>query len=227
MKKQGTVIRWDSERGFGFIRSPQTSADIFFHIRDFRGADPAALRIGLAVTFEELHVGGKGPRAVAVQDSSARAAAPPARAARRSAPSRPQPPARTAPTASSAGTWLTLVLMTGYAAVLGWAVWLRHLPWWVLAASLLLNMATFFVYWLDKYAAQQRHWRTPEVHLHAWALAGGWGGAWWAQRILRHKISKESFMSQYWLAAIVHCAVVGVWLWQIGAFAALGLPPLT
>jgi cold shock CspA family protein len=81
MKKQGTVIRWDDERGFGFIRSPQTSADIFFHIRDFRGADPAALRIGLAVTFEEVHVGGKGPRAVAVQDGSARAAAPSARAA--------------------------------------------------------------------------------------------------------------------------------------------------
>lgn len=213
MKKQGTVIRWDGERGFGFIRSPQTTADIFFHIRDFRGADPAALRIGLAVTFEELHVGGKGPRAVAVQDGSAPAAAPTARAARRSAPSRPQPPARPARTSSSAGTWFALVLMACYAATLCWAVWQRHLPWWVLAASFLLNMATFFVYWVDKYAAQQRHWRTPEANLHAWALAGGWGGAWFAQRILRHKVSKASFMDGYWLTVIVHCATVGAWLY--------------
>lgn len=104
--------------------------------------------------------------------------------------------------------------MAGYAAVLCWAVWLRHLPWWVLPASLLLNMATFVVYWMDKCAAQKRHWRTPEVHLLAWSLAGGWCGAWFAQRILRHKVSKASFVSQYWLVVIVHCAAVGVWLWQ-------------
>lgn len=215
MKKQGKVIRWDDERGFGFIRSPQTSADIFFHIRDFRGGDPAGLRIGLPVTFEEIHVGGKGPRAVAVQDGSPRLAAastrpaarPPARKAWR------RPAKRPARTASSAGTWFALVLMTGYATALCWAVWQRHLPWWVLPVSLLLNMATFFVYWVDKYAAEQRHWRTPEVHLHAWALAGGWGGAWFAQRVLRHKVSKESFMGQYWLAVIVHCAAVGACLY--------------
>ena len=213
MKKQGTVIRWDDERGFGFIRSAQTSADIFFHIRDFRGADPAALRTGLAVTFEEVHVGGKGPRAVAVQDGSARAAAPPARAVRRPAPARPQPPARPARSASSAGTWVALVLMAGYSGVLLWAVWQRHLPWWVLPVSVLLNLVTFFVYWVDKYAAQQRHWRTPESNLHTWALAGGWGGAWFAQRILRHKVSKASFMGVYWLTVVVHCAAVGAWLY--------------
>jgi uncharacterized membrane protein YsdA (DUF1294 family)/cold shock CspA family protein len=220
MKKQGTIIRWDDERGFGFIRSPQTTADIFFHIRDFHGGDPAGLRIGLPVTFEEIHVGGKGPRAVAVQDGSPRRAAAPAHPGARTAartPARkpwhrphPRPDCRAT---SSAGTWFTLALMAGYTAALFWAVWHRHLPWWVLPASVLLNMATFFVYWVDKYAAQQRHWRTPEVHLHAWALAGGWGGAWWAQRILRHKVSKESFMSQYWLAVIVHCAAVGAWLY--------------
>ena len=106
-----------------------------------------------------------------------------------------------------------LVLMAGYAAALCWAVWLRHLPWWVLPVSLLLNMATFVVYWADKYAARKRHWRTPEVQLHAWSLAGGWGGAWLAQRILRHKVSKASFMGPYWLTVIVHCAAVGTWLY--------------
>ena len=65
MKKEGTVVRWDATRGFGFIRSPATDADIFFHARDMKSAD--APQAGLAVTFEEIHVGGKGPRAVAVQ----------------------------------------------------------------------------------------------------------------------------------------------------------------
>ena len=215
MKKQGTIIRWDAGRGFGFIRSPDTTTDIFFHVRDFRGADASALRVGLAVTFEEVHVGGKGPRAVAVQDGSARAAAPPARPGR--PPAQPRPPAKPARTPQPAGGWpaLMLLLMAGYAAVLLWAVWQRHLPWWVLAASLLLNMLTFLVYWLDKYAAQQRRWRTPEANLHAWALAGGWGGAWFGQRILRHKVSKASFMGGFWLTVLVHCAAVGAWLWHI------------
>ncbi|AOG22683.1 DUF1294 domain-containing protein [Acidovorax sp. RAC01] len=65
MQKQGTVTRWDTARGFGFIRSPDTPADVFFHVRDFRGAEPP--REGLRVVFEEIHVGGKGPRAMAVQ----------------------------------------------------------------------------------------------------------------------------------------------------------------
>src|SRR3989344_4546920 len=42
MQKQGTVIRWDATRAFGFIRSPDTSADVFFHVRDYRGTTPPA-----------------------------------------------------------------------------------------------------------------------------------------------------------------------------------------
>lgn len=64
MKKQGKIVRWDSTRAFGFIRSPETSADIFFHIRDFQGR--VTPQEGMAVSFEEIHVGGKGPRAMAV-----------------------------------------------------------------------------------------------------------------------------------------------------------------
>ena len=64
MQKQGTVVRWDASRAFGFIRSPDTSADVFFHVRDYRGSTPP--REGLAVVYEEIHVGGKGPRAMAV-----------------------------------------------------------------------------------------------------------------------------------------------------------------
>src|SRR5438045_3380872 len=68
MTKTGTLVRWDDARGFGFIRSPQSSADVFVHVRDFRGTLPAA---GMAVFFEEIHVGGKGPRAMAVRAAGA------------------------------------------------------------------------------------------------------------------------------------------------------------
>ena len=59
------MVRWDPAKAFGFIRSEQTAADIFFHIKDFSGHQPPGE--GLPVTFQELHVGGKGPRALSVE----------------------------------------------------------------------------------------------------------------------------------------------------------------
>lgn len=73
MQKQGTVIRWDATRGFGFIRSQDTPGDVFFHARDFRSSEPPC--VGLAVLYQEIRVGGKGPRAMAVQPHADAAAA--------------------------------------------------------------------------------------------------------------------------------------------------------
>ena len=67
MKKIGTIKRWDAARGFGFIHSRDSNADVFFHVRDFRAAPGVQPTEGTRVQFEEIHVGGKGPRAMAVQ----------------------------------------------------------------------------------------------------------------------------------------------------------------
>ena len=219
MKKQGKVVRWDSARAFGFIRSPDTPADIFFHIKDFRGA--AAPQEGMLVTFDEIHVGGKGPRAMSVQTplslqdaparrTNAREAMPPTpaqsrtttrnRTLNRTAPSRPAAPA--------------LLLMLGWAVLLGWESWAGRLPAMALPIALLLNLATFFMYWVDKHAAQTGQWRTPESTLHLLALLGGWPGAGWAQALLRHKSSKASFLAAYWATVALHCLVLAGFLFS-------------
>jgi cold shock CspA family protein len=59
MQKQGTVVAWDETKGFGFIRSPQTPEDVFFHVRDYEGLNPPTLQV--AVAFEEINVGEKAP----------------------------------------------------------------------------------------------------------------------------------------------------------------------
>ena len=74
MQKTGQITRWEAERAFGFIRSPDSVADVFFHLRDFQG--PVTPRMGMAVVFEEIHVGGKGPRAMAVRPSAQAVGAP-------------------------------------------------------------------------------------------------------------------------------------------------------
>ncbi|MBL0423475.1 cold shock and DUF1294 domain-containing protein [Ramlibacter alkalitolerans] len=208
MRREGTIVRWDEARGFGFIRSGSVAQDVFVHVRDYRSPDGAAPREGLRVTFEDIHVGGKGPRAVAVLPvalarGSHAGAAPERRSAlpreRRARPTQPSP---------QSGAWFALPLMAAYGVVLAWLVWHRLLPWWVLPASLLLNLATFFAYWQDKYAAQKRRWRIKEDTLHLWSLAGGWGGAWFAQQVLRHKSVKASFRTAYWGTVVIHCAAI-------------------
>ncbi|MBK0392772.1 cold shock and DUF1294 domain-containing protein [Ramlibacter sp. CrO1] len=202
MKAQGSIVRWDAARGFGFIRSASSSADVFFHIRDMRRGASFTPQEGVKVMFDVIHVGGKGPRAVAVHlpgDAS------PARS--RSPRSRPT---RSAPIEISG---LLLLLAVAYAAAIGWAVWSRLIPWWTLAVAVLVNLATFFAYWQDKHAAEIGRWRTPEATLHLWSLAGGWPLAHVAQQVLRHKSSKQEFLAVYWTCVVLHLAAVGAALW--------------
>jgi uncharacterized membrane protein YsdA (DUF1294 family)/cold shock CspA family protein len=217
MRKQGTIVRWQDDRGFGFIRSPGQSQEIFFHIKEFRshGLAPAE---GMRVTFGDVHVGGKGPRAVAVQPlEAAPAPAGPARLAPRYVSRRPERhrrPVRSTPSDSGSGAGIALLFMLGYAAALGWGTWTKLLPVWVILALPFLNLLTFFAYWQDKWAAQKKQWRIKEDTLHLWSLAGGWPGAWFAQQILRHKSRKASFRDTYWMTVVLNCGALGFWLWH-------------
>jgi uncharacterized membrane protein YsdA (DUF1294 family)/cold shock CspA family protein len=213
MRKEGTIVRWDDAKGFGFIRSPSLAQDVFVHVRDLRSSIGEAPRLGLRVTFEEIHVGGKGPRAVAVQPFAASNVEDEPRK-RKPAPAqrRNEGGGRTRPSTKSDSRWV-LPLMAAYAVALMWLVLHRQLPWWVLGVAVLLNLGTFFAYWQDKYAAQQRRWRVKEDTLHLWSLAGGWVGAWFAQQILRHKSLKASFRTTYRATVVIHCAGVFGFCW--------------
>ena len=184
MTAQGTVRSWNAEKGFGFIQGAHSS-NVFFHVRDFRGAGAPA--VGMAVVYEEIQVGGKGPRAMQVRPAKA-----------------------TVP----AGSGLALALMLLWLGLLAWGAATRALPPWVLGALGLLNAATFLAYALDKDAARKGRWRTSEKHLHLLALLGGWPAAWWAQQWLRHKSSKTEFRAVYWATLLLNCAALAVLVWR-------------
>lgn len=210
MNKQGTIVRWEADRGFGFVRGPGAEADVFFHIRDFRGGSTAPAE-GLQVRYEEIHVGGKGPRAMAVMplDYVDPRRPPPVEAGRRvPGGKRPPPPPHVA-----VEMRVMLLLVPAYAAVLVWAAWTQRLAVPVALAAPLLSVLTFYLYWRDKFAAQRNAWRTPENSLHVAALLGGWPGAWFAQRLLRHKSAKPSFRQVFWATVALHWALLALWLY--------------
>jgi uncharacterized membrane protein YsdA (DUF1294 family)/cold shock CspA family protein len=216
MKRQGRLVRWEAERGFGFIRSPEVAADVFVHLRDFvdRQLKP---QVGMELGFDEIHVGGKGPRAMAVhavggaQPRARRPSTSPQ--ARRTAA---DPGRRRATAASSSSSMLPIgVLILGYAGLLAYGVWTARLPPIALGVLLLVSLLTFAAYGFDKSAAQAGRWRTAESTLHLLSLAGGWPGAWCAQRLFRHKSRKASFMAVYWATVLLNIAAVGAWIGKL------------
>jgi uncharacterized membrane protein YsdA (DUF1294 family)/cold shock CspA family protein len=220
MRKQGTVVRWDGEKAFGFIRSPQITADVFFHLRDFSG--PGKPAEGLQVMFEDIHVGGKGPRALSVEPARNAIVAP----AQPPAPPPLPPEAELLPRGKPAARapsprqkrreemplWIGLGLIAFWLLLWLVGIGMGRFPWVILTAVVLVNLATFYMYWRDKHAAINETQRTPEDWLHGLAVTGGWPGAWFAQQILRHKTSKQPFRLIYWVTVAVNMLALLAWI---------------
>jgi uncharacterized membrane protein YsdA (DUF1294 family) len=72
-------------------------------------------------------------------------------------------------------------------------------------AYAVLSAISFVVYGIDKLAAKRGRWRKPETALHLLALAGGWPGALAAQRVFRHKMSKQPFRTIFRCTVAANC----------------------
>nr|WP_211286793.1 DUF1294 domain-containing protein [Paraferrimonas sedimenticola] len=88
---------------------------------------------------------------------------------------------------------------------------MSRLPIAILGFYLLVSLVTFLSYGLDKRAAKKGKRRTPERRLHLLALAGGWPGAWLAQKYYRHKTQKTEFRFMFWLTVLFN---LGALMWM-------------
>jgi uncharacterized membrane protein YsdA (DUF1294 family) len=68
----------------------------------------------------------------------------------------------------------------------------------------LINLATFGAFALDKVAAENQRRRTPEMTLLGLAFIGGSLGALTAQQLLRHKTRKQPFRAILIAIAALH-----------------------
>ena len=184
MKNKGTVVQWNHQKGFGFIQPESSGENVFFHISALvdRQSRP---RINESVYYE-IGANNKGKKVAQLVSFI-------------------KPHSRldkyTAPMSKAQGFSVLFLAL-----VAGW-VWLARCPYWVLVGYICLSIVTFAVYAHDKRAAQKDGWRTKEASLHLLALAGGWPGALWAQKILRHKSQKQPFKAILWLTIFVNISV--------------------
>ena len=63
----------------------------------------------------------------------------------------------------------------------------------ILGYLLAINIATFFLYGIDKYKAKKGRWRISEATLLMMAVIGGSIGAWAGMRLWHHKTMHKKF----------------------------------
>jgi uncharacterized membrane protein YsdA (DUF1294 family) len=98
---------------------------------------------------------------------------------------------------------------------------------WIGGWGTAVSAFAYLIYAWDKRQARDQQWREPERLLQFVALAGGWPGAFLAQRHLGHKSAKAGFQVVFWLIVLLYELVavdylLGWPLWH-GLMAAVGL----
>jgi len=202
MAQQGRVTEWNDDRGFGFITPLGGESRVFVHIGEFPSGQRRPLWMDL-VTYTVDRDDRDRPRAKEVRFVTA---TPPARPHRSTATDRQGLPA-------------ALLVSVLFLALMALLVVLGLAPALLLVAYVLLSAVLFLMYSADKEAAQRGDRRTPEKSLHILALAGGWPGALVAQRVYRHKTSKQPFQLIFWCTVIGNC---GLLAWLVVSWPAAG-----
>jgi uncharacterized membrane protein YsdA (DUF1294 family) len=77
-----------------------------------------------------------------------------------------------------------------------------------LTVVVVMSLACFVAYGLDKRRAVTGSRRISERTLHLMAFFGGWPGALFGQRHFRHKTQKVSFRIVFWMVVVLHSGIV-------------------
>lgn len=194
MRQNGRIVTWKDNQGYGFIAPDNGGPEFFVHVKSFLDGDIRP-ELDERVSFEPG------------RDAQGRLFAKYVR--REGAAFR----LRAVKKVSLPLLALALLFLAG----LGVLAFLGHIHRIVPVYYLAFSACTFIAYHQDKAAAKDNEWRTAERTLHTFALLGGWPGALLAQRVLRHKSSKESFLGVFWVTVIVNVGVLGLSLTPQGS----------
>lgn len=183
MRKQGRVFNWNDDRGFGFV-SHESEGQIFLHIHAFEQGQRQRRPInGDLISYVLLRDDKNRTQAKQVQFVERR-----------------QFVSEKSELKSDSMNWTEFFVLFCVFIYL-----MMRLPQLIVMIYGALSLLTFIAYALDKSAAQSGQWRTKESTLHYLAILGGWPGAYLAQKYLRHKSKKKSFLTIFWVTVVFNC----------------------
>lgn len=195
MRDKGEVVRWDDDKGFGFIEGRNGDDPVFIHI----SAVVQQVRrpqVGDVVSYR-LSQDAKGrPKADSIRYTDRQGRVASVRAGISALP-------------ILFGVLFVIVLVV-------LAIW-QQVPWVIVIAYAAASVVAFIAYGLDKWFARRGKRRTPESTLLLLGLACGWPGGLAAQRVFRHKSSKSSFLTSFWVTVAINVGMFGYFSW-VGNF---------
>lgn len=180
MRLNGVLIKWNVDKGYGFVQLASSNQQMFAHITEFENRRRTP-KVGDEVSFNLQKQSDGKFRAIDV-----------------------------AYVRETMDWFLLpiIVIAMGYIAAVGYASLETQLPVQISWTFALLSAITYLFYAVDKCAAQNSKQRTPENVLHWLSVLGGWPGALIAQQQFRHKTRKTSFRVVFYLTVIVNVAAV-------------------
>lgn len=113
---------------------------------------------------------------------------------------------------------MRFLALLGFAAIVAGAMQWWAMPPEVMAIYALASIVCFGMYMSDKAAAKAGRWRTSESGLLLMGLACGWPGAVLAQKLLRHKSSKPSFMTSFYITVMIN---IGLFVYLVSPWSPL------
>ena len=188
--QRGVVVKFDADRGFGFIRPDGAQEgggkDVFVHIRNVPGHK--SLHPGQRVRYYLMRTE-KGLAAINVEAGSVLGT----------------PYLRY----GLIGLGAALALLFGLMLILGQPL---SFALWPVLWVVVLSLVTFGLYAYDKAQAPIGGPRVPELVLHLLGALGGTPGAFLAMRWRHHKTNTPRFQVIFWL---IVAAQLGVLVWWV------------
>ncbi|MBU2710793.1 DUF1294 domain-containing protein [Zooshikella sp. WH53] len=91
-----------------------------------------------------------------------------------------------------------------FSILIGYLTLTNKVPYYISILYGIISLVTFFIYKVDKSAAEKGRWRISENTLHLLSVLGGWPGAMLGQQVFNHKTKKTSFQVIFWLSVLLN-----------------------
>lgn len=198
---EGIIKSWKADKGFGFIQPSGGGNDIFIHLRDLQHSNYQPQQ-GDDICY----------KVVADKDGKVRAydafikgqEISPLHRKKNFKKNQPQKQKITRKDRLGMPSKLVIAIIPFVFSILLIKEQRNFTPFF---AYLIMSLATFFIYAIDKTKAHKNEWRISESTLHLFELLGGWPGALITQHVIRHKNKKTSFQITFWIIILIHLAI--------------------
>jgi len=188
VQQKGKITNWKDDKGFGFITPIGGGKQIFIHVKAFENINIRP-KLNQIVSYD-ISKDNRG-RTCAVNASRLGD--------------------RKVKKTKKSGRTVSIIIISVFFIFLVLSILSTKMPVLVIAVYIVVSLLTFTMYYIDKSAAQNGYWRTPESTLHFLSLVGGWPGALIAQQKLRHKSKKQPFRVVFWVTVLLNIAAF-IWL---------------